>query len=85
MPKYFFTYGTEGQPFFGGWSEVVAPSYGAAVDAFRAYHPDKNKGIVNCSSIYDEERFKQTEMYQESNFGFRCHEIITLRREAVTS
>ena len=40
---------------------------------------------MNCSSIYDEEKFKLTEMYRESNFGFRCHEIITLRREAATN
>lgn len=82
MSKFYFTYSTEGQPFFGGWTEVEAPDAHAACAAFRAYHPDKDKGIVNCSSIYDEEHFKMTGMYWEGNFGFRCHEIITLRREA---
>ena len=85
MPKFYFTYGTEGQPFFGGWTEVDAPGIHAACAAFRAYHPDKIAGIVNCSSIYDEEQFKRTEMYRKSNFGCRCHEVIILRREAVTN
>lgn len=69
----------------GGWTEVEAPDSHAACAAFRAYHPDKTEGLVNCSSIYDEEKFKLTGMYRESNFGFRCHEIITLRREAATN
>ena len=85
MAKFYFTYGTEGQPFFGGWTEVDAPNDRAACAAFRAYHPDKTEGIVNSSSIYDEEHFKLTEMHRKSNFGFRCHEIIILRREAVTN
>lgn len=25
MAKFYFTYGTDGQPFFGGWTEVEAP------------------------------------------------------------
>lgn len=24
MPKFYFTYGTDGQPFVGGWTEVDA-------------------------------------------------------------
>ena len=72
MAKFYFTYGTDGQPFFGGWTEVEAPDAHAACAAFRAYHPDKTEGLVNCSSIYDEEKFKLTGMYRESNFGFRC-------------
>ena len=64
MPKFYFTYGTDGQPFVGGWTEVEAPDRRAA-----------------CSSVYDEAWFKQTEMYRNGNFGVRCHERITLRRE----
>ena len=26
MARYFFTYGTDGQPFVGGWTEVDAPA-----------------------------------------------------------
>lgn len=80
MCKFYFTYGTDGQPFYGGWTEVDAPDGHAACAAFRAYHPDKHEGLINCSSIYTEERFKETEMYRSGNFDRRCHEVITLRR-----
>lgn len=69
----------------GGWTEVEAPDAHAACAAFRAYHPDRTEGLLNCSSVYDEERFKQTEMYRSGNFNRRCHEVITLRREAATN
>lgn len=85
MATFYFTYGTEGQPFFGGWTEVDAPNGRAACLAFRAYHPDKTEGLLNCSSVYDEEQFKQTKMHDSGNFGRRCHEVITLRREAATN
>lgn len=82
MSKFYFTYGTEGQPFVGGWTEVDAPDDHAACAAFRAYHPDKTNGLLNCSDVYDEDHFKLTEMYRRGNFCFRCHERIILRREA---
>lgn len=82
MPKFYFTYGTEGQPFRGGWTEVEATDGHAACAAFRVYHPDKIEGLLNCSSVYTEEQFKSTEMFTTGNFGLRCHETIILRREA---
>ena len=45
MRTFYFTYGSSGQPFIGGWTEVNAPNYGAACAAFRAYHPDKTEGM----------------------------------------
>lgn len=51
MPKFYFTYGTEGQPFVGGWTEVDAPDDHTACDVFRAYHPDKTDGLLNCSGL----------------------------------
>ena len=51
MAKFYFTYGTDGQPFFGGWTEVEAPDAHAACAAFRAYHPDKTEGLVNSHTI----------------------------------
>ena len=83
MAKFYFTYGTEGQPFVGGWTEVEAPDGHAACAAFRAYHPDKTEGLLNCSSVYDEAHFKLTEMYRRDNFGFRCHELIQITRTGV--
>lgn len=87
MPKFYFTYGSEGQPFCGGWTEVEAPDRHAACAAFRAYHPDKTEGLLNCCSCYTEEDFKKTSMYQQpdGNFGYRCHEIITLQRELLNN
>lgn len=82
MPKFYFTYGTSGQPFVGGWTEVEAPTARVAAFAFRAFHPDKVEGLLNCSDMYTQEHFERTEMYRRGNFGFRCHEVITLRREA---
>lgn len=81
MAKFYFTHGTDGQPFIGGWTEVEAYNGHAACAAFRAYHPDKTSGLLNCSSVYSEEQFKHTEMFAMGNFGSRCHETITLRRE----
>lgn len=85
MEKFYFTYGQEGQPFRGGWTEVVAPNSHLACEAFRHHHPDKIKGLLNCSSVYTEESFKATEMYAGGNFGARCRELIILHIDSVTT
>lgn len=77
MRKFYFTYGTENQPFYGGWTEVNAPDVTLACAAFRAVHPDRTQGLLNCSSVYDEEIFKSTEMCRSGNFGIFTHEVIT--------
>lgn len=82
MPKFYFTYGSGGQPFIGGWTEVEAPDFESACAAFRAFHPDKTSGLMNCSSVYEEETFMRTSMYGPAgNFGRHCLETITLQRE----
>ena len=80
MASYYFTYGTEGQPFFGGWTEIEAPDGRTACALFRAYHPDKTEGLLNCSSVYNEDAFRKTHMPREGNFGAWCHERITVKR-----
>lgn len=76
MEKFYFTFGTSDKfPFRGGWVEVFAPDYNAAIKAFRSKHPDVNEGIVNCSDIYTEERFMKTEMVHD-NLGATCHEVL---------
>lgn len=81
MAKFYFTYGIEGQPFSGGWTEVVAPTARVAAAAFRAYHPDKIEGVLNCADMYTEEQFNSSGMNGESgNRGAFCHEVITLGR-----
>ena len=84
MPKFYFTYGIEGQPFVGGWTEVEAPDDHTACALFRAYHPDKTENLMNCSCVYDEAHFKLTEMYRRGNFGRRCREVIRVTREEVS-
>ena len=81
MAKFYFTYGSEGYPFIGGWTEVEAEEVDEARAAFRAYHPDKINGVLNCSDLYYEAHFKSTSMYRNGNRGNFCHETITLRRE----
>lgn len=83
MPKFYFTYGTDGQPFRGGWTEIEAPNANAACAVFRIFHPDKREGILDCAWVYSEEKFKRTEMAgPDGNFHQGCHETIILRREA---
>ena len=80
--RYFFTYGTEGHPYHGGWTEIEAPDIHVACALFRAYHPDKTEGLLNCSSVYTEDAFNKTEMAgPDGNFGMFCHEKITVRRK----
>ena len=83
MSRFFFTYGTDGQPYVGGWTEVEAPTMKAAVQAFRAIHPDRTPGLINCSDVYTEQLFELTEMFTGDNLGHRCHEIITLRCDTI--
>ena len=81
MEKFCFTYGSEGQPFYGGWTEIEAPGYRTACALFRAVHPDKTEGLLNCSSVYSEEEFNKTEMAgPNGNFGRYCHEVISVVR-----
>lgn len=80
MSKFYFTYGTEGHPFYGGWTEVIADSVEKAQLVFRVYHPDKIPGFLNCSSVYCEDTMRKTHMFREGNFGQWCHETICLFR-----
>ncbi len=80
MKKYFFTYGSEGQPYIGGWSEVEAKDEDMARELFRLVHPSKN-GFLPCSSVYSEYDFYQTKMPKNGNFGAFCHEKIRLEIE----
>ena len=79
MPKFYFTYGTEGQPFVGGWTEVEAENVQMACGAFRAVHPDRYHNCLNCCGFYTEEQFKNSCMSgPEGNFHKFCHERIVI-------
>lgn len=76
---YYFTYGSEGQPYVGGWTEIELEgggSFNTAIEIFRSIHPDRVNGCVNCAGIYAEDHFKSTRMFTEGNLGRRCVEHI---------
>ena len=77
---FYFTYGTDGQPYRGGWTEIEAPDMQTACALFRAYHPDKTEGLLNCASVYTEEYMQTSGMWENGNFGARCDERITVTR-----
>ena len=81
MPRYYFTYGGDGYHLKGGWTEVEAPDYKSACAAFRAFHPDKTAGDLGCLDVYNDEQAGRLAMFYNGNFGYHCHETITLRHE----
>ena len=80
MRKYYFTYGSEGHPFYGGWTEIVAPDEDVAREVFRIFHPNGPDGFMSCSDVYEEEWFKSTKEFKAGNFGHRCYERISVTR-----
>lgn len=86
MARYYFTYAASDRfPFIGGWTEVEAPDMKAAVTIYRIYHPGKVDGLINCSFVYPEENFFETQMPARGNFGNYCHEKISITREVMTA
>lgn len=81
MKNYYFTYGSEGHPFCGGWTKVVAADIDIAATIFRAVHPCKHGNALNCCSVYGEEEFRATKMYCGGNLGHFCWETITITVE----
>lgn len=81
MNNYYFTYGSEGQPFVGGWTRVIADNMHEAVALFSKVHPDKTEGILNCADYYTEDRFYKTGMQVSGNFGSYEQEVIVKSQE----
>lgn len=80
--KYYFTYGSSDNfPYQCGWTKVIAESRAQAIAVFRAAHPDKHEGFVNCAFIYDEEAFKKSGMLEAGNGGAKEVEVLGLYRE----
>lgn len=80
MQNFYFTYGSEGHPFKGGWTKVRADSRETAIKVFNIFHPTKPDWILCCAEVYSEEEFKRTKMYMNGNLGEYCHEFINLYR-----
>lgn len=77
LQNYYFTFGSDQDfPFQNGWIVVQAPSAAAAIDIFCSYYPRRGE-CINCSFMYEEEAFINTEMYKrKDNLGAGCHCII---------
>lgn len=80
MSRFYFTYGNCIRfPFRGGWTVVEAENIDQAENLFRAAHPDRNPGVLNCAGVYTEENFKRTKMFEQgSNYGAGVREFIRL-------
>ena len=86
MNNYYITFGSEGQPFKGGWIIIEAETIEQACKIFRAMHQYKetNDTLLKFCSIYTEEAFKQTEMYKgNDNLSAGCHCKISIKKETV--
>ncbi len=77
--RFFFTYGSEGYPYRGGWTTVWADDYNQACELFCLVHPRNEEGFINCAGIYTEEDFQNTGMFMKnSNLGKGCVEVIEI-------
>lgn len=75
--KYFITFGSEGQPFKGGWIEVYAESESQARKLYNAVFPPNELGFARFSGCYSKGQFEKTKMYEKgSNLGAGCHGTI---------
>lgn len=78
---YYFTFGSAGQLFAGGWVRINAATLREAQDKFiarygkRAWKPGSNC-VLNYAFDYPEERFAKTTMAEEGNMGRFEHEHI---------
>ena len=77
--SFYYTFGTSQQfPYQKGWVEVQAANRQEADKFFRLRFPDRNEGVLNCASVYDEAQFIQTRPLLSSVSGWNvCHEIIS--------
>lgn len=74
--KFYFTFGTHPQfPFYKGWVEVIADTREEAVEIYNSYYPPKHGNTINCSFIYSQEEFEQTEMFK-GTWGDGCHKVL---------
>ncbi|MGI6751109.1 MAG: hypothetical protein ACOX4U_00590 [Anaerovoracaceae bacterium] len=80
MNKYYFTFGSSGQIYDGGWVEIHADSLREAQEKFIERYGEKaykHPKCLNYSWDYTEEEFKRTIMYEDGkNYGVGCHEVI---------
>ena len=81
--SFYYTFGTsDSQPYKRGWVEVKAAERGEADTLFRMRFPDQIPGVLNCSSVFDEQTFHRilSETYAGAPDWCICHEVISLQK-----
>jgi hypothetical protein len=77
---YYFTFGSDGQLFNGGWVRIKADTLMEAQQKFAAHYGGrawKHERFLNGAFFYSEEQFKQTIMYLDgNNLGYGEHDFI---------
>ena len=82
MNKYYFTFGSAGQLYIGGWIIIHARDYAEACHKFVAYYDKRSyvtsykSGRLNFSFWYIESDFLSTGMAEKGNAGAFCHNEI---------
>jgi len=77
---YYFTFGSCGQLFEGGWVRIQADNLEEAQQKFINRYGDKAwkvAGTLNYAFTYSEEHFQSTMMASRGNFGKFEHEFIS--------
>lgn len=76
MNTYYFTFGSDGHPYVGGWVEIIAEDIDQAQEAFATRYGYNRQGFLRYCSCYTADRFMQTSMCKNGNIGAFCHEHI---------
>ena len=80
MSKYYFTFGSAGQLYCGGWIIIHAKSDRDAREKFKKYYGVKGstrEGLMNFAFSYTEPEFQSTDMPTKGNMGEFCwNEIV---------
>lgn len=77
--KYYFTFGSEGQIYEGGWIIIIANSIKEAQDKFvRKYGSEaySAEGLMRYSMDYTEDKFRKLEMLKNGNLGKFCQDVL---------
>lgn len=78
LQKFYFTFGSEGQLYNGGWVLIHAVDKADAIKKFKKRYKEKSmkNHKLNYSLSYYQEDFEATRMFSDGNFGVYCHEVI---------
>lgn len=79
--NYYFSFGPNPKfPYQNGWICITAPSLNLAIELYNMLYPNPNDNVlVNCSFVYTEDEFKNTNIYKNNdNLGAGCHKHYTI-------